>query len=69
MTSPCKTCENRGCGSYHDECEKYREYRAEKDADCEERARQSRIVVDAVQRIESMKRKRNSNGIGRCHLK
>lgn len=24
--APCKTCENKGCGSYHDECEAYQEY-------------------------------------------
>lgn len=23
---PCGTCERKGCGAYHDECEKYRDY-------------------------------------------
>lgn len=24
--SPCKDCERKGCGSYHDECKVYQEY-------------------------------------------
>lgn len=24
---PCKDCENKGCGSYHDECEPYQKFR------------------------------------------
>lgn len=30
--SPCKKCENKGCGSYHDECKPYQEYKAKMDA-------------------------------------
>lgn len=29
MDAPCKGCENAGCGSYHDQCEKFQNYRAE----------------------------------------
>lgn len=24
--SPCKTCENKGCGAYHSSCEKYKKW-------------------------------------------
>lgn len=24
--APCKNCARKGCGSYHDECEKYQKY-------------------------------------------
>lgn len=24
---PCGKCERKGCGAYHDKCEKYKEYR------------------------------------------
>ena len=24
--APCLNCERRGCGSYHDECEKYKAF-------------------------------------------
>ena len=26
MVCPCKGCENAGCGSFHDQCEKYQEW-------------------------------------------
>ena len=26
MICPCKDCENKGCGTYHDQCEKYQQY-------------------------------------------
>ena len=28
--SPCANCENKGCGSYHDKCEAYQEFAAER---------------------------------------
>lgn len=27
MNAPCKGCERLGCGSYHDQCEKYQNYK------------------------------------------
>lgn len=30
ILSPCKDCERSGCGVYHDQCEKYLEYKAAK---------------------------------------
>ena len=27
MGAPCMECERKGCGSYHDKCERYREYK------------------------------------------
>lgn len=27
MQNPCKDCEKKGCGSYHDQCEKFKEYK------------------------------------------
>ena len=27
MNSPCIDCEKKGCGSYHDECPEYNEYK------------------------------------------
>lgn len=26
MICPCKDCENKGCGVYHDQCEEYQKY-------------------------------------------
>lgn len=28
---PCKDCERKGCGAYHDQCPEFREYRARVD--------------------------------------
>lgn len=28
---PCKDCDNKGCGSYHEKCERYLQYRKKKD--------------------------------------
>lgn len=30
--SPCMGCENAGCGSYHDHCQKYQEWKEGKKA-------------------------------------
>ena len=27
MKNPCIDCENKGCGSYHDECERHKEWK------------------------------------------
>lgn len=32
IDTPCKNCERKGCGAYHDHCDKYQEYRQQKDA-------------------------------------
>ena len=29
MKCPCKECPDKGCGSYHDQCEKYQEWISE----------------------------------------
>lgn len=29
MVVPCKSCDKRGCGPYHDKCEKYQAYKRE----------------------------------------
>lgn len=34
---PCKDCEKKGCGAYHDECENYQQFRAEKEKEYQER--------------------------------
>ena len=34
---PCKNCEKKGCGAYHDICEKYQAFREEKEKEYEER--------------------------------
>lgn len=37
---PCKDCEKKGCGAYHEECEAYQAFRAEKLKEYEERLKE-----------------------------
>lgn len=37
INCPCKFCANKGCGAYHDKCENYQQFRAEKEKEYEER--------------------------------
>lgn len=69
MEAPCGKCERKGCGSYHDTCEKYKEYKRESEKK-RERIMQELIASDFEKvRMRSMKNNRNSNGIGRAHKK
>lgn len=38
---PCKGCEKAGCGSYHDECEKFQAWKAEKEKIIQARAKEN----------------------------
>jgi len=39
---PCRGCEKAGCGSFHDECERFREWKAWKDEVNKEKAKDQR---------------------------
>lgn len=52
IDAPCKDCERKGCGAYHDECPGYQEYKAQMDEirhkqtlDCAHNARGHRAKV------------------------
>lgn len=69
LEAPCGKCENKGCGSFHDTCEKYQEFRA-KTEERHEKIMSQLISNDFTkERFRSMKHNRNSNGIGRTHKK
>lgn len=38
---PCKDCPNRGCGSYHDKCREYQEYKREREKIAKAKRRES----------------------------
>ena len=40
--APCKNCSNKGCGSYHSQCEKYIAFQKE----CEEARKQRKNEAD-----------------------
>ena len=39
LKNPCKYCENKGCGVYHDECEAYQKFRDYRSKISDERAK------------------------------
>lgn len=55
--SPCVTCENKGCGAYHDKCEKFKEFRAKADEvrKIKHQSVENRIAIRDM--INSMQRK------------
>ena len=58
MNAPCKGCERAGCGSYHDQCEKYQNYKRTVDAYKKSQIGQSiykSYVEKAVRRMKGEK--------------
>lgn len=41
MIRPCKDCPNKGCGSYHDKCQAYQDFVAERDKISENKVKKS----------------------------
>lgn len=57
MICPCKHCEDAGCGSYHDKCQRYKEWREELD---EKKAkRHAAGELKQLSRDHEMKYRRN----------
>ena len=45
MQAPCKDCPKQGCGTYHDECPEYQEFRKERDRLSDERVKRNMVEV------------------------
>lgn len=63
MEAPCKMCDRKGCGDYHDVCEKYKEFRKQ----CNELSKK-RLLKDAT-RVPSRKYHTRENSVIKCHKK
>lgn len=64
IIAPCINCEKKGCGSYHDICEKYKEFRKQKDAILEIKHKESA----AMPTYEDYKRNKTSKEtLFKCH--
>ena len=54
IVPPCGDCEKKGCGAYHDQCEKYKEFREKvaerKQQTDDERLKKSPIVSPYLKR-------------------
>ncbi len=44
MKCPCGTCENQGCGSFHEHCEKYLEFKSQRQKVYKERYEASKMI-------------------------
>ena len=55
--APCMGCERRGCGAYHDVCEKYIEYRKLKEKEYANRIENLKAMEDIRNAVERMKRR------------
>lgn len=42
MNAPCRNCENKGCGSYHDHCPAFKKFREERNCVNERREQKKR---------------------------
>lgn len=69
MDAPCKICDKCGCGSYHDECQKYMEFRKEQLEKSERRKKMTELRHDISSGYKRMKDRKCSNGIVRSHKK
>lgn len=56
IIAPCKYCERKGCGAYHNECPDYKEYRDKLDKDHEKKCESSKID-EFLKRYEKEKKK------------
>lgn len=65
MTGHCKHCEKRGCGSYHDQCEKYQAFRKTM-KEIESKRAQNRSQQDCVYScVTRMKNSPNTSDVWR----
>lgn len=44
MDAPCKHCNRKGCGSFHDRCKRYQEYKIERKNALDSLARENEFV-------------------------
>lgn len=69
MNAPCRDCENKGCGSYHDHCPAFKKFREERNCVNERREQKSEIVDAVSNNIGRMKRTKNKHKVIKSHKK
>ena len=60
---PCVSCPDKGCGSYHDECKKYQDYRKLCEFAKANRKKDLEIRDDWYRRRDSIQRHINNGGV------
>lgn len=59
-SAPCVTCERKGCGSYHDECEEYQAFTEYRKQISRGRAVINELQADKIHSRERMKKGNHS---------
>lgn len=59
-SAPCVTCERKGCGSFHDQCEKYQAFTEYRKQISRGRAAINEQYSDKIHSIRSMKKSNRS---------
>ncbi len=59
--SPCKDCQNKGCGAYHDECPEYQEYKIKHEQEKEEIRMKNKAENDYTSIVVERAIKRRNN--------
>ena len=67
MKTPCVNCERKGCGTYHDECPAYQEFKAYKNAEIEKRIEVSKSFGAYIP--TRLYKNRGGNTQFKCHKK
>ena len=65
MENPCKNCPDKGCGKYHDECERYQGYKQY----LEEKREMIRKAKGGRQYLKPSTFKSRTNGMFKNHMK
>lgn len=56
IVAPCKYCERKGCGAYHNECPDYKKYREDVEQDHKKKCEHNKID-EFLNRYEKEKKK------------
>ena len=62
MTDPCKFCPKKGCGSYHDVCQKYQEWKAEREKARQWLRNQAPVVSERQKRYVNHRLRQKARG-------
>ena len=63
-TAPCVNCERKGCGSYHDQCPLYLEFKKKKEKEYNKR-KEAKDERDWIRKSVDRNKKRRHNKNGR----
>ena len=62
LDAPCKDCPKKGCGSYHDQCPEYQEFRKEKERIYAEKKRfcSNEVELNRLEAIRAWRRRKTN---------